>query len=1387
MRGRALDMARNTRRGHNAPAASSRPARLSIESLEPRLALTVVISEFLAVNQTGLADFAGDTPDWIELRNTGPAAVDVSGWYLTDDATDPTRWQIPATPATTSLAAGDYLVVFASDKNGTFGDELHANFQLAAAGDDVVLIEGDGTTIASAVLDYPQQYADVSYGTGADRGATVAEAIIGDQADATVLPYNGPNAAVDDHWREIGYNDSGWIATKTGVGYDRDDNALDGLIFQELTTGQMNFTGSSGQIAAYVRVPFTVNNKEQLTSLTAELRYDDGYILYLNDREVQRVNVNTTLKPGDTAELNARGNRPDAEVISTPDVIDLTAWLDLLEEGDNVLAVYGANHSSSSQRDDFLVAPLLTAERATGSVAGLYLTAPTPGRENGAGWLGLVGDTQFDVHRGFYDMPQSVTITTPDVPDATIRYTTDGTIPTATHGTIYTGPVSVTTTTTLRAAAFKPGYQPTNVDTQTYVFLADVLTQDDSGLPAYTDWGQPADWAMDASIVSTVGATQLTSDMQALPSVSLVMNWQDLFGDGTAHGIYTETTSWKYKSDERPTSIEFFTADGLEQFQADASVEVQGHSSTRRWNSDKLSLQVKFKKQYGEGELDAPALFANSAVPGASQANSFDTLILDAQYNYTWLHANVQQNGVAKYINDQAVADLQNLSGGYAPHGRWVNLYINGLYWGIYNLHERPDDSFAQEYFGGDEDDYYAVKAADGLSTHPEEYDNVDGGLTAEAAYAALLDEVDDAVANLAEFQQVEALLDVDDFINYMIVHYYAGNWDWGQDNWYATINHADAAGRWRFHSWDQEHAWPTADNQPLGENNFNVTYNSTAKDDQYGPTGIHRQLMDSPEYQLRFADRVQELMQTDGLLTPAAAASVFQLRIDELDRAINGEAARWGDDRVSTAYDRDDWLANVNGVLDDFFPVRTTIVLGQFASNGWLADLTAPTFSQYGGEIDGSLDLTLGNPNAGGTIYYTLDGTDPRSVGGGVAAGAVAYTGDITLSAATEVQARVFDGSDWSAVSSESFLLTDSFPLRIVELNYHPVENELTEFIELLNTGAETISLDGVRIDGFSNDGYAFASGQTLPAGERIVVARNPSDFIAMYGAGINLATGPGYAEANLSNGGETITLLGPLGELLQSFTYDDVAPWPTEPDGGGSSLEYVGPLYAGEDPIDVAPDDPFDDPANWRASLVAGGTPGTGDSVGDPSADFNGDMLVDGSDFLTWQRGFGAPGGTLATGDADLDGDVDADDLDVWQTQYGSAAAASVQVATSSTALVQAAATSEPASVLGDASNVWLAAPTSAATVHAASSAPAASRQQTPGVRQSRDAAFASLGVDDGAAGQHFATTGPEGRRVWAASQSSDVDIAEAALSTIDETQLRAFRVGRRGSLLG
>jgi hypothetical protein len=120
----------------------------------------VVISEFLASNTKGLTDIDGETSDWIELQNRGSVSVNLDGWCLTDDSSQPCRWRFPAV----SIAAGGHLLVFASGKNFTSASEqLHSNFKLKATKDYLGLLRPSGSVVHE-FAPYPEQKSDVSFG-----------------------------------------------------------------------------------------------------------------------------------------------------------------------------------------------------------------------------------------------------------------------------------------------------------------------------------------------------------------------------------------------------------------------------------------------------------------------------------------------------------------------------------------------------------------------------------------------------------------------------------------------------------------------------------------------------------------------------------------------------------------------------------------------------------------------------------------------------------------------------------------------------------------------------------------------------------------------------------------------------------------------------------------------------------------------------------------------------------------------------------------------------------------------------------------------------------------------------------------------------------------------
>jgi len=518
----------------------------------------------------------------------------------------------------------------------------------------------------------------------------------------------------------------------------------------------------------YVRIPFTVNDPLAFSQLYLRTAYEDGYVAYLNGEPVAVANAS----PDSEWNSAALTNRPMEEAVGFQG-IDLSDHLGLLHAGDNILAIHAMNDAAADET--FLIVPELVALSSI-SVQEQYFLTPTPLAENIPGVLGVVADTQFSHRRGFYDAPFAVTITT-DTAGAEIRYTTDGSAPTPTTGTRYTGPVSITTTTALRAMAYKPGYLPTNVDTQTYLFLQDVIQQPIAPAGFPTSWnGEPADYEMDPDIVNNpLYSATLIDDLKAIPTMSLVMNVADVFGPS---GIYAnpgaEGVGW-----ERAGSIEMFYPEGYaapdDGFQVDCGVRIYGGVG-RNANFKKHAFRLLFKGAYGPTKLEYP-LFGEDAT------DAFDTLVLRHNFNDGYVCG-----GAAQYIRDEYVRQLQLALGQPSGHGTFVHLYVNGLYWGLYNPVERPDQSFGATYFGGDKDDWDAINAGEAtgesdLTEWGQMLNLCRQGLTTSEQYQRLQGNNPDGTDNPA----YPNYLDVENYIVYMLVNFFTGNSDWPGHNWYAA------------------------------------------------------------------------------------------------------------------------------------------------------------------------------------------------------------------------------------------------------------------------------------------------------------------------------------------------------------------------------------------------------------------------------------------------------------------------------------------------------------------------------------------------------------------------------------------------------------------------
>lgn len=197
-----------------------------------------------------------------------------------------------------------------------------------------------------------------------------------------------------------------------------------------------------------------------------------------------------------------------------------------------------------------------------------------------------------------------------------------------------------------------------------------------------------------------------------------------------------------------------------------------------------------------------------------------------------------------------------------------------------------------------------------------------------------------------------------------------------------------------------------------------------TNKNNTNYPTYIHQKLVRNEEYRLKFADRIQKWMFHDSVLTPTGAAKLWNLRADEIRTAIIAESARWGDAHTSRPFTPADWESHNQIMNEQYFPSRTDVVLQQLVRRNLYPNLAAPELSRLGGTIPANFPLSiLAEQNV--TIYYSLNGQDPRAIGGNVhdlGGNTQTYTSAISIQPGDRILVRAFRDGQWSALVETSF-----------------------------------------------------------------------------------------------------------------------------------------------------------------------------------------------------------------------------------------------------------------------------------------------------------------------------------------------------------------------------
>jgi len=685
-------------------------------------------------------------------------------------------------------------------------------------------------------------------------------------------------------------------------------------------------------------------------------------------------------------------------------------------------------------------------------------STPSPGRANSFGKIASFPKPVFSKNHGFYEQSFQLGMSCA-LPNARIFYTLNGSVPSSFNGTLYTKPLTIDHTSIIRAvAAAQPndtaGITESIVNTGTYLFIEDILKQSNTpaGYPA--KWGKYesiadsaiADYEMDPEIVSVqANADKIRQAFKELPVVSIVTDKNNLFNktnDAKTGGIYIYTGYSIGDGWERPASFEYFDYSHPVSLQANCGIELHGSASRMAEKSPKHSLKVAFKTKYGPTKLMYP-LFGETE---AKQQNAF---YLRSGFGFSWIHWDSSNRKQGIYSRDEWAKRTQTKMGDRSGNTQHANLFINGMYWGLYNPTEKIDDDFCENYLGGDNSEWDVVRV--------EEMNTLWKNLCAmtvnatDSVYQRIQGCNPDGTPNPA----YEPLLDVENFIDYMMLNFYGGNDDWDHHNWYAARNRVNPGKGFQFFCWDSESLLLSTTSNLISEYNKNC------------PSDIFQGLRKVPAFCRLWGDRMQKHCFNNGALTPTVAAETFTQLITPIENSLYAESARWGDYRkdvhpytsAGELYKKDvQFDAQKKVMLETYFPQRTNNFVTYMKNAGLYPTISAPNLLINGQALKkdtfqqgDKLTMTV----AAGKIYYTLDQTDPvkwsANGSGTMNASAKLYATAISPDQSVQVKVRAVSNGLWSALVNQNLVLLSSVGLNQPSGYYNRIQltNAPNPFVE--------------------------------------------------------------------------------------------------------------------------------------------------------------------------------------------------------------------------------------------------------------------------------------------------------------------------------------------------
>ncbi|MFC1502125.1 CotH kinase family protein [bacterium] len=950
--------------------------------------------------------------------------------------------------------------------------------------------------------------------------------------------------ALQGNWRSIDCNDTNWSSGPSGFGFgDGDDSTV-----------------VDQTVSLYLRKEFLIQDLSSVQFVLVHMDYDDAFVAYINEIEVARSNIG---QPGKQPPYNRSADSPhEAQMYQggLPELFIIENCESVLQQGQNIIAVQVHNYTEASS--DLTAIPFLTLGMNQSPDDPQGVPDPIDKRlphlhtnfkiQSSGETLLLYDDAGFGL-----DTVESSSIMVdvsmgrkPDgsndwlwFPEATPGSSndTDGYQQAAAdpefsvQGGIYPNRKILHLSVNLEGASIHYTDDCTEPTEQSPVYSSPFFIGETRVIRArvYKDGFMPS---------PTITHTYCINENLSLPVVSLSTSPENLWDEN--YGIYVLGPNAEpeipymganfWQDWERPIHIEFFDEEGNHLYSGNGGVRIFGGWSR---SSPQKSLALFARREYGPAEFDYP-FFPDKPI------QSFQSLLLRNSGN-DWGDS---------MFRDPLMQSLVKSTSLVVQAYRPVVVYLNGEYWGIHNLREKLNEHYIASNYGFDPDNLDILEFYEGVIQGESDH------------YLQMMDYiVYHDLSNPEYYEVVKTDIDVDNFIDYQVSEIYFANTDWPGSN-IKFFRPRVEDGLWRWLLFDTDAGFSFNDDFAYMHNTLEFATDSNGPPFPNPPwsTRIIRNLLVNQEFRYSFINRFADYMNT--IFHPDEVLHQIDSLKTGIEQEMESHFVKWSGNIT-------EWQTEVESMRE--FARHRNTYLRQHILGKFLLEATRTLSLSVLPERAGTVTVNTVTPsNYPWEGIYFQDIPVHLEANPGHGYRFLRWEGDI-LSDSTDIQVDLIQDLSVTAVFE-----SDSQQIVINEINYHSSQDvDPEDWVELYNNSDAAVDISGwIFKDSDDTHVYSIPDNTILEADAYVVLCRDLSAFETIFPDVVNVM---GNLDFGFDGNGELLRLFDGNLNLVDSLTYDDEPPWPTEPDGNGPSLALKNPELDNS----IA--------ANWAASQGYG-TPG-------------------------------------------------------------------------------------------------------------------------------------------------------------------------------------------------